>query len=210
MATASGRLDNFTDAAFAFAVSLLIIGGGAAPASTEALFLALGDLPAFAFGFAIITMFWIAHVRWRSMRGDGDGSSMALTLLLVFLILIYVQPLRSMAAATSHWFTGQGSGFNGAVAPLFTVYGIGFTLMGLTTAALFADALRNPALDAQGRAVARGDRNIWLVHVATGLLSVAVSLTRFGEMAALVYATLPLTIGLVAWRHDWTGGRGDG
>ena len=42
-----GRLDNFTDAAFAFAVTLLIIGGGSIIGDSDALLTALGDLPAF-------------------------------------------------------------------------------------------------------------------------------------------------------------------
>jgi uncharacterized membrane protein len=206
----TARLDNFTDAAFAFAVSLLIIGGTGTPDSIGALYLALGDLPAFAFGFAIIAMFWISHVRWRAVRGEGDAWSIALTLLLVFLILIYVQPLRAMAAATSHWFTGQGGGFQGDVAQLFTIYGVGFVLMSLTTAALFADALRRDDLTTEQRALTIGDRNIWFIHATTGLVSTLVSLTRFGELAALVYATLPVTIPLYAWRHDWKGSRASG
>lgn len=202
-----GRLDNFTDAAFAFAVTLLIIGGGTSLTTSDALVTALGDLPAFAFGFAIIAMFWIAHVRWRAMRGEGDWIGVALSLLLVFLIiLIYVQPLRAMAAATSEWFTGQGSGFRGDVSTLFTIYGTGFVAMSATTAALFADALRSD-LTLQQQAYARGDRTIWLILAVTGLVSIAVSFTRFGALAAMVYATLPFTIGLYAARHDWSGTR---
>lgn len=203
----TNRLDNFTDAAFAFAVTLLIIGGSNSPDTSDALLAALGDLPAFAFGFAIIVMFWISHVRWRAMRGDGDAWSVVLTLLLVFLVLIYVQPLRGMAAATSAWFVGQGRGFGGEVQTLFTIYGTGFVAMSLVTAALFADALRDPDLTARQRANARGDRVIWLILAVTGTISVLLSLTRFGMWAAMVYATLPLTIGLVAWRHDWDGKR---
>ena len=66
------RLDNFTDAAFAFAISLLVIGGAGAPANFEALQAALGDVPAYAFGFAVIAMFWSGHVRWRALRGEGE------------------------------------------------------------------------------------------------------------------------------------------
>lgn len=203
-----GRLDNFTDAAFAFAVTLLIIGGGSTIGDSEALLLALGDLPAFAFGFAIITMFWIAHVRWRAMRGEGDWIGVALTLFLVFLVLIYVQPLRAMAAATGQWFTGQGGGFGGDITTLFTIYGTGFVAMSVTTAALFADALRDELTPGQ-RAYARGDRTIWLILAITGLVSIVISFTRFGPWSAMVYATLPITISLFAARHDWNGTRSE-
>jgi uncharacterized membrane protein len=205
MTTSAGRLDNFTDAAFAFAVSLLVIGGAGAPADINALLSALGDIPAFAFGFAIVVMFWFAHVRWRRLRGEGDWRSLCLTLLLVFLVLIYIQPLRAMAAATAIFFTGQGGGFRGNVASLFAVYGTGFVLMTLTLAALFADARRNPDLDPASRAEAKGEVGIWLILAATGIVSVLLSLTRFGAFAAFAYSTLPVTIGLFVRRHDWTG-----
>ncbi|MDQ3144011.1 MAG: TMEM175 family protein, partial [Pseudomonadota bacterium] len=79
------RLDNFTDAAFAFAVSLLVIGGARAPEDFAALILSLGDIPASAFGFAIMAMFWLGHVRWRKLRGDGDSLAVLLTLPLTIL-----------------------------------------------------------------------------------------------------------------------------
>jgi uncharacterized membrane protein len=205
----AGRLDNFTDAAFAFAVSLLVIGGAGAPSDFSALVRALGDIPAFAFGFAVVVMFWFAHVRWRRLRGEGDWRSLFLTLLLVFLVLIYIQPLRAMAAATSIYFTGQGGGFRGNVANLFAVYGTGFVLMSATLAALFADALRNPELDRSERAQAKGEIGIWLILAATGVVSILLSLTRFGPFAAFAYSTLPLSIGLFLRRYDWTGGKAE-
>lgn len=205
MTTSAGRLDNFTDAAFAFAVSLLVIGGAGAPSDFNALVRALGDIPAFAFGFAVVVMFWFAHVRWRRLRGEGDWRSLFLTLLLVFLVLIYIQPLRAMAAATAIFFTGQGGGFRGNVADLFAVYGSGFVLMSLTVAALFAEAWRNGGLDRAARAQAKGEVVIWLILAATGIVSILLSLTRFGAFAAFAYSTLPITIPLFSRRYDWTG-----
>lgn len=208
MADHHSRLDDFTDAAFAFAVSLLVIGGARAPEDIETLIASLGDIPAFAFGFAVMAMFWFGHVRWRRLRG-GHPAVLAnfLTLLLVFLTLIYVQPLRAMAAATGMWFTGQGTGFGGEVTDLFAVYGTGFVAMSLTMVALFSEALRCPGLARATRAELRGERIIWGILALTGVISILVSLTRWGQLAAMVYATLPLTIPLFVWRHDWTGER---
>jgi len=200
----TSRLDNFTDAAFAFSVSLLVIGGAGAPASFDRLIGALGDIPAFAFGFAVVAMFWAGHVRWRTLRGEGDQLSTLLTLLLIFLTLIYIQPLRGMAAAVGIWFTGQGGGFDGSVAGLFAVYGTGFVAMALTMVALFSDVMRKPGLDPGERVIARGERIIWLILAITGLASIMVSLTRYGMWAAMLYATLPVSIGLFMWRFDWT------
>lgn len=209
MGDSTSRLDAFTDAAFAFAVSLLVIGGARAPEDIDTLVAALGDIPAFAFGFAVMAMFWLGHVRWRRLRGsEADWLATLLTLVLVFLTLIYVQPLRGMAAATGLWFTGQGSGFRGNVADLFAVYGTGFVAMSLTMVALYVEALRHSRLTAEERGAARGERGIWMILAATGLASILVSLTPYGQWAAMLYATLPITIGLFVSRFDWAGERG--
>ena len=98
----TNRLDAFTDAAFAFAVTLLVIGGSEPPTSVAMLRAAMAEVPAFAIGFAIIAMFWFAHVRWRHYRGEGGWLSMLLSVLLIFLVLIYVQPLRGDGAFVQH------------------------------------------------------------------------------------------------------------
>lgn len=201
------RIDNFTDAAFAFAVSLLVIGGARAPENFDALLLSLGDIPAFAFGFALMAMFWLGHVRWRRLRGNGDFLSTLLTLVLIFLTLIYVQPLRAMAGATGLFFTGQGRMFGGSLPGLFAVYGTGFVAMSATMAALYWESLRSAEMDRAERAEALGERGIWLILAATGIASILVSMTRYGQWAAMVYSTLPFTILFYSRRHDWTGAK---
>lgn len=208
MGDSTTRLDAFTDAAFAFAVSLMVIGGARAPDDLEALLVALGDIPAFAIGFALMAMFWLGHVRWRRLRGrEPDWLATLLTLVLVFLTLIYVQPLRAMAAATGEWFTGHGTGFKGSVTGLFAVYGTGFVAMSLTMTALYGEVLRRAALGGAERAEALGELGIWSILAATGLVSALVSLTPYGQWAAMIYSTLGISIPLFTRWHDWTGSR---
>ena len=202
----TGRLDNFTDAAFAFAVTLLVIGGTAAPTSYAMLAAAVAEVPAFAIGFATILMFWFAHVRWRRFRGDGDWLSSMLTVLLIFLVLVYVQPLQAMARSFSTFLGGGGTPFRGDVGDLFFIYGAGFVAMAATTAALFFEARRNAALDRAHRAAVRGESFIWLILTVTGLVSIV--MTRFEaleDFAPLAYSTLPVSIGLFVWRYRWEG-----
>ena len=200
----SGRLDNFTDAAFAFAVTLLVIGGSEAPTSYAMLESAVAEVPAFAIGFAIIAMFWFAHVRWRTVRGEGDWLSALLSVLLVFLVLVYVQPLRAMARSLSSFLGGSGTPFTGDVGDLFLVYGAGFVAMAATTASLFLEARRNLDLTDALRVAVHGEMLIWVILTATGLVSILLSVFEATEnLAPLLYATLPVTIGLFVWRYDW-------
>jgi len=202
----TSRLDNFTDAAFAFAVTLLVIGGSEAPTSYAMLSAAVAELPAFAIGFATIAMFWFAHVRWRTCRGEGDWLSALLSVLLVFLVLVYVQPLRAMARSFSTFLGGAGTPFAGDVGDLFLLYGAGFVAMTAVTAALFLEARRNHALDATRRAAVGGETIIWLILTGTGILSILLaSFEATDGFSPLAYLTLPLSIGLFTWRWDWDG-----
>ena len=79
--------------------------------------------------------------------------------------------------------------------------------MSLTMVALYIEALRHSRLTAEERRIARGERGIWLILAATGLASILVSLTPYGQWAAMLYATLPVTIGIFVYLHDWTGER---
>src|SRR5690349_3614405 len=95
--TGSTRLDAFVDAAFAFAVTLLVIGGGEPPGAYAELAAVMQRIPAFAVGFVLLGMFWHAHVRWRRLCGNGSFVAVLLSFALVFLVLVYVYPLRMMA-----------------------------------------------------------------------------------------------------------------
>jgi uncharacterized membrane protein len=193
------RLDAFADAAFAFAASLLLLGGERMPNDFAEMEAALASIPAFAFGFAVIAMFWFAHVRWRRIAGPLRGGAVLLTLLLVFLVLIYVIPLRLFAQATADYF-GLAPGADAMTpaerARTFVVYGIGFAAMALTVAGLFALERRG----ADG-ARARAEIGIHLILAAAGGLSAAMALVPATSLfAAWAYAAIGPAVGLYGWK----------
>lgn len=103
---------------------------------------------------------------------------------------------------TSSAISGGGVDFKGSLPALFAIYGSGFALMAATMAALFHDFVAGRPNDA-GRAKAVGERGIWAILAATGAVSLLLSFTRYGVWAAMVYLSLPLTIGLFARQHRW-------
>ncbi|QDX26290.1 DUF1211 domain-containing protein [Sphingomonas suaedae] len=200
------RADNFTDAAFAFAVTLMVVGGGGAAGDGGTLETAVAAIPSFVIGFATMAMFWWSHVRWRRLRGAGDARSLLLTLLLVFTVLIYVVPLRAMAASFAAFLVGDFAGYSGSLSRLFTVYGLGFTAMSALTAALYHDVRRRPDLSPDDAREGRGQVGIWSILAGTGFASTALALIPgFAAVAPFLYATLPISIGIFAWRFDWSG-----
>jgi uncharacterized membrane protein len=200
----TARLDAFTDAAFAFAVTLMVVGGGSATPRFDDLVIVANSVPSFAIGFAIIAMFWLAHVRWRGLRGAGDWRGTVLTLALIFTVLIYVHPLRAMAASFAGYLGGSTNIYGGRIADMFAIYGMGFVAMSLLVTLLFIDAYATLAED-DPRREARGQATIWSILAVTGIA--ATLMTRVPGVAIwapFVYATLPVTIGLFVYRYRWT------
>src|SRR3546814_2568670 len=160
------RLETFVDAAFAFAVTLLVISIDEIPDSRAALVLALKAVPSFAACFAMIAMFWAAHARWSRRYGFDDAASTTLSLLLVFVVLVYVYPLRLQFGVFFAWVTGgwlpSPMRIKSAadVGFMFLVYGLAFAMMSLCMLGLYAHAWRRRdavGLDAGERARTAGE-----------------------------------------------------
>jgi uncharacterized membrane protein len=127
------RLETFTDAAFAFAVTLLVIGGSdSVPTNFDEMRLALNQVPAFAASFANIMLFWYAHHVWSRRFGLDDTPSILLSLLLIFVILIYVYPLKAIYSGAIEFFSnGYFASYFGLrsladLRDLFVIFGVGF------------------------------------------------------------------------------------
>jgi uncharacterized membrane protein len=143
------RTDAFVDAAFAFAVTLLVIAIGHVPQAVGELVQALRGVPAFAASFYVISRFWLSHRSWSRHYGIEDAYGVRLSLALVFLLLVYVYPLRMVAELTLGSFSGgylvETPVDISTVAELRTIYvvfGTGYTL----TAVIFV-LLHQHALD---------------------------------------------------------------
>lgn len=202
----ANRLDAFVDAAFAFAVTLLVIGGGDVPARYEDLEVAMRNAPAFAIGFAFLAMFWHGHVRWRAYCSRNGRLPVLLSLAVVFLVLVYVYPLRLMSISLAEFIARDIRTIRSAaeVGSLFTLYGLGFMAMAGAMAALFATSL-GVQPDAERTSGVFGETVIWLILAASGGLSALIA--QFSPVAApWVYSLLPVATALFAWRHNWSGG----
>jgi len=180
------RLETFADAAFAFALTLLVISFDQIPSSYQELIDALKSVPAFAASFAIIVMFWAAHRTWSKRYGLDDATSTILTMVLVFIIMVYVYPVRAMMAASLNSMTGgwvpaelQLESYQ-QVRGIFLIYGIGWLAGNATLAALnwhaanVADRLRLSELEIFDT---HSEIQAWSTVGFFGLVSMAIALT---------------------------------
>lgn len=205
---AGKRLDAFVDAAFAFAVTLLIIAGAEPVASIDALWRALGRIPASMGAFALIAMFWLAYREYGRLVTRRDTLATLNALAIVFTVLVYVFPLRMLLESGFVWISGHrlpGAEIIrtlGDLSDLFRIYGAGFAILAGLFVALYQRALRHP--DRLGVApdsleAIRLSRDIWSIAAIAGLVSAGLT---FGPMAAApwlpgcAYWLIPLAIAL--------------
>jgi uncharacterized membrane protein len=179
------RLEAFVDAAFAFAVTLLVISLDSIPDSIHGMLEALKGVPAFAASFSQIVMFWAAHAAWSRRFGLDDAGGQRLSLLLVFLVLVYVYPLKILFGSFFHWASGgwlprvAAIQSFGDLQSMFIMYGIAFGTLSLCLAALNWHALRavvQPPLDGQERGRTRGEIARWLYAALVAAISMGAAL----------------------------------
>lgn len=178
------RLETFADAAFAFAITLLVISIDSIPSSYAELIEAFKRAPAFLLCFAQIMIFWAGHRRWSRWYGLEDTVSTLITLALIFLVLIFVYPLKIIFSGLMAWLTGDWLPFDfrlGSVDELtgvFTIYGMAFATLAGSMVLLYWRALRcREALQLEAVEVLRTKEEIaaWSVVALTGLASALVA-----------------------------------
>lgn len=179
------RTEAFTDAAFAFAVTLLVISVGDVPTTYDEMLNAVRGIPAFAVSFLVLMLFWFGHWQWSRRFGMEDMPSIVLSATLVFTALVYVYPLKHIFSLMMYWLSGGRMSEAAAIAGveqlyrIFAIYGVGFMAMALVIAGLNIHAWRRRIeleLNELERVVTRGEIVAWLILASTGAVSVVLAL----------------------------------
>src|SRR5215469_10907955 len=89
------RLEGFTDAVFAFAVTLLVVSLEV-PHTYAELVAAMKGFIAFAVCFTILIQTWYFHYKFSRRYGLQTVYTVVLTAALIFVVLFYVYPLKFM------------------------------------------------------------------------------------------------------------------
>jgi uncharacterized membrane protein len=137
---AVSRLEGFSDAVFAFALTLLVVSLQV-PQTFNALLATLSGFLPFALSFAIFIFLWYQHYAFFRRYGLEDGLTIVLNSALLLVVLFFVFPLKflfSIAVSDVHLQPEQ-------LRLLFTIYGLGFIAAFLILALLYANAYRQRA-----------------------------------------------------------------
>ena len=179
------RLETFIDAAFAFAITMLMIAAQQIPDDIETLLAAFKNVPAFVASIIVLGIFWRGHWLWSRRYGLEDGVSILISWAMIVTILIYIYPLK--AIFSSMWFYLSAGRVGHVLGPhselqvraLFAVFALGFTAIALEMVLLNLRAwqLREPLrLNPRERAMTFREVTGWSIPVGVGVVSLFLAL----------------------------------
>jgi uncharacterized membrane protein len=180
------RMEGFSDAVFAFAVTLLVVSLEV-PKTFDELLATMRGFIAFAICFALLLYVWHEHYKYFRRYGLGDILTLWLNSALLFLVLLYVYPLKFLfTMAIDQWFGfAQNEMIELSQIPLLlVVYSAGFVAIQLVFVLMYLRAywLRGElGLDASELSVTREEIQGALLNIAVGLVSMAIALLGSGE-----------------------------
>jgi hypothetical protein len=196
------RIEVFVDAAFAFAVTMLVISFDSIPRSFDEMVVAIKNIPAFIAAVSQLVWIWSAHSLWGRRYGLEGSAAVALSTALLIVVLIYIYPMRVMLSGMFWWISG---GYfptefvlqsRQELEQMFVFLGTGFIALCLVFAAMYYYAfacrrvLRLNEYEQHGTA---SSAMVWAGSAGIGLLSIILALSlpdRMMPLAGFAYFLL--------------------
>ena len=185
------RIEGFSDAVFAFAVTLLVVSLEV-PDTFDALLKTMRGFLAFAICFYLLLIVWYEHYKFFRRYGLRDLPTLWLNSVLLFLVLLYVYPLKFLFTLWMDQLFGfsENEMIEASQVPLLLlIYSAGFVAIQLVFVLMYlrAYSLRGAlGLGAYELSVTREEVQGYLLNVAVGLASIAIAV--FGREALVSLA----------------------
>lgn len=197
------RIEAFSDAVMAFAVTLLIVSLEVPKTFNELMEMMRGFI-AFAITFLMLFHVWFEQYKFFRRYGLQDNFTVWINGLLLFVVLFYVYPLKFVWSLTLNSFTGHTlvQGRSGEAEPMITteqvpavmiIFGIGFTAVFLIFVMMYFHAYRKrDSLELNELEIHDTKTQIQdaALNVSIGILSILIALIggrRFILWSILVY-----------------------
>jgi len=180
------RLETFLDAAFAFAVTMMVIAAERVPDDIGTFLAAFKNVPAFVASVLVLGIFWRGHWLWSRRYGLEDAISILISWGLLVTILIYIYPLKAIFGSMFNLLTdgrfGQPLGVRTLeqARSLFSIYATGFAAIAAEILLLYArawklrDALK---LNERERYLTRAELSGWSIPLAVGIVALVLANT---------------------------------
>lgn len=200
------RLEAFSDAVFAFAVTLLVVSLEV-PKTFDELALVMKGFAAFAICFAALALVWKEHTVFFRRYGLQTPLVVFLNCVLLFLILFYVYPLKFLFSfligemthgrlASTH--SEQPALLQSQVPALMSMYGLGLAAVYLVFVLLYIYAYRRRELLELNQVETYMTRHSIVDHsfiMCVGLVSTVLAHllpTRMSGLSGMIYWLIPI------------------
>jgi uncharacterized membrane protein len=205
------RLETFIDAAFAFAVTMMVIASERVPDDIDTLLAAFKNVPAFVASVFVLGIFWRGHWLWSRRYGLEDGVSSFISWALLVTILIYIYPLKALFGSMFYQLSDGQLGHALGVRTetqsrsLFAIYALGFIAIAVEIVLLHWRAwqLREPLrLNARERSMTRADLAGWSLPMTIGIIALVLALTlptEKIEWAGWIYFSMAILVPVHKW-----------
>jgi uncharacterized membrane protein len=170
------RLEGFSDAVFAFALTLLVVSLEV-PKTFPELMHAMRGFVAFGACFALLANVWYQHCRFFRRYALQSAYAVFLNSALLFFVLFYVYPLKFLFVGL---FNGNGMFDAEEARTLFVIFGLGYAAVFMVFTLLYLHALGKRevlALNAIETMSTRQSLVNQAAMVIVGLVSAALAVT---------------------------------
>ena len=140
------RLEAFSDAVFAFALTLLVVSLEVPRSYHELMALVRGFVP-FACCFALLVWIWYEHSHFFTKYPLRDRAAVVMNGMLLFVVLFYVYPLKYVFTQLFAFLQPEARAATEGITPtelanIFVIYGAGFAAVFFLFGALYRHAWR--------------------------------------------------------------------
>src|ERR1700716_1128776 len=201
------RVENFIDAAFAFAITMLVIAAQQIPDNIQALLAAFKNVPTFVCSIAVLGIFWRGHWLWSRRYGLEDGVSILISWSMIATILIFIYPLKAIFGAMWYFVSNGQLGkqlslhtTEAQARAIFAVYAIGLIAVSgeILLLNLRAWRLREPLrLNVRERLMTGGEVTGWCIPVSVGIVALLLALMlpiEKIEWSGWIYSSMALLV----------------
>jgi len=178
------RVEGFSDAVFAFAVTLLVVSLEV-PKTFQDLLITMRGFIVFGLCFAVLIMFWYAQYVYFRRFALNDRYVIVANAALLFVILFYIYPLKFLLTLSTEMTFGFGNPSQWAsiiradqIPLLFMIYSSGYFLVFFIFFLLYAHAIKNGAildLNDVEMIISRYELHGTVIQMSISLLSIAIA-----------------------------------